>query len=162
MNVVEEPTLSYAGFWIRLWANLIDSILILMIIFPVLIGIYGMDYLTSSQMSHGVLDFMLSWVFPAVATILFWKFKGATPGKMAIGARIVDARTGQPASTAQLIGRYIGYYPSMLALCMGYVWIGIDKRKQGWHDMLASTVVIRRPSRPLPVQFDVPESQATL
>ena len=157
MNVVEQPILSYAGFWIRLWANIIDSVLLCVILFPVLIGIYGTDYLTSSTLSHGPLDFLLSWVFPAVATILFWKFKQATPGKMAVGARVVDARTGQSASTGQLIGRYIGYYPSTFALFMGFVWIGIDKRKQGWHDMLASTVVVRSPRRqPAPVHFDEP------
>ncbi len=42
-----------------------------------------------------------------------------------------------------MIGRYFGYYVSILPLMLGIIWVGIDKRKQGWHDKLAGTVVIR-------------------
>jgi hypothetical protein len=64
---------------------------------------------------------------------------------MAIHARIVDARTlGRP-SLGQLIGRYAGYTVSVLPLGFGLVWVGWDPRKQGWHDKLAGTVVVRQP-----------------
>jgi uncharacterized RDD family membrane protein YckC len=62
---------------------------------------------------------------------------------MAIGARIVDAETGGKPSTRQLIVRYLGYYVSMLPLMAGIVWVALDPRKQGWHDKLAGTVVVR-------------------
>ena len=78
----------------------------------------------------------------------------ATPGKIAIGARIVDARTGEPAGTGQLIGRYLGYFVSTLFLGLGLLWVAFDARKQGWHDKLAGTVVIRRKGgRAEPVRF---------
>lgn len=66
---------------------------------------------------------------------------------MAISAKIVDARTGQPASTGQLIGRYFAYFVAMLPLFLGIVWVAFDKRKQGWHDKLAGTVVVKQKKR---------------
>ncbi len=41
------------------------------------------------------------------------------------------------------MGRYLGYFASTIPLCLGFLWIAFDKRKQGWHDKLAGTVVIR-------------------
>ena len=66
----------------------------------------------------------------------------ATPGRC-LGARIVDAKTGEAPSVAQLVGRYLAYFVSTTPLCLGLIWVGFDRRKQGWHDKLASTVVIR-------------------
>ena len=53
------------------------------------------------------------------------------------------------------IGRYLGYYVSIIPFCMGLIWVAFDRRKQGWHDKLAGTVVIR--SKALgaePVRFE--------
>jgi uncharacterized RDD family membrane protein YckC len=61
---------------------------------------------------------------------------------MAISAKIVDAQTGGAPSTARLVVRYFAYIVSMLPLFLGFIWIGIDRRKQGFHDKLAGTVVI--------------------
>jgi uncharacterized RDD family membrane protein YckC len=44
-----------------------------------------------------------------------------------------------------LVGRYLGYFVSTIPFGLGLFWIGWDKRKQGWHDKLAGTVVIRAP-----------------
>jgi uncharacterized RDD family membrane protein YckC len=56
---------------------------------------------------------------------------------------IVDAETGYKPTTGQFIGRYFAYYVSIIPFLLGIIWVGIDKRKQGWHDKLAGTVVIR-------------------
>ncbi len=61
---------------------------------------------------------------------------------MLISAKIVDARTYGPPSAGQLVGRYFAYIPAMLFLMLGIIWVAFDKRKQGWHDKLAGTVVI--------------------
>ena len=63
---------------------------------------------------------------------------------MALGVRIVDAADGGRPDTAQFIGRYVASVLSLLALGLGYFWIVVDPRKQGWHDKLAGTVVVRR------------------
>jgi uncharacterized RDD family membrane protein YckC len=133
----------YTGFWLRVWAAIIDSVLFMVIIIPLLVSYYGWEYFLSAGLIQGPLDFFLSYVLPALATILFWIYRSATPGKMAIGARIVDAQTGGQPSTGQLIGRYFAYLVSLIPLGLGIFWIGFDSRKQGWHDKLAGTVVVR-------------------
>ena len=62
---------------------------------------------------------------------------------MAISAKIVDATTLGKPSTGQLVIRYLGYYVSFIAFCLGFIWVGFDARKQGWHDKMAGTLVIR-------------------
>jgi uncharacterized RDD family membrane protein YckC len=151
MNDVE---LEYVGFWLRVGASIIDTILLLVIVAPVLTWIYGPGYWVSDQYIHGTADVLLNWVLPAVAVILFWHYRQATPGKMAISARIVDAKTGGKPTTGQLIGRYLAYYVSILPLLLGLFWVGIDKRKQGFHDMLAGTVVVRPKARGKTVKFE--------
>lgn len=148
--------LEYAGFWVRTGAAIIDTILLMLITGPLLISIYGWGYFNGDNKAiiAGPADFLISWVLPTIAVIVFWVFKQATPGKMAVSARIVDATTGQPASTAQLVGRYFAYFVSTLPLFLGIIWIAFDKRKQGWHDKLAGTVVIKKTnSGPEPVRF---------
>lgn len=143
---MQEQDLEYAGFWIRMWATIIDTILIALITFPLLISIYGWEYLDTEETGFiaGPEDFLISWVLPAIAVIIFWIYRAATLGKMAISAKIVDAQTGGKASTGQLIGRYFGYFISGIPLGLGVIWIAFDRKKQGWHDKLAGTVVVRR------------------
>jgi uncharacterized RDD family membrane protein YckC len=134
----------YVGFWKRLVAAVIDVMILLIVCVPLLLAIYGREYLARTQEGGlaGFWDFVIQVVLPAVATILFWKYRGATPGKMAISARIADAKTGKAPRNGQLVGRYFAYIVSMLPLFLGFLWIGIDRRKQGFHDKLAGTVVV--------------------
>jgi uncharacterized RDD family membrane protein YckC len=158
------PQFEYVGFWARVWASVIDTILVLLVCTPLFRLLGGpsafesvdpgkVDWNTLAFV-EGPIDFFVNWVLPAVGVVLFWIYRQATPGKIAIGARIVDARTGGTPSTGQLIGRYLGYYVSLLGLGLGFVWIAFDPRKQGWHDKLAGTVVVRerRDSKPAPGQ----------
>lgn len=64
--------LEYAGFWTRTGAALIDGILLLLITLPLLISIYGWEYLETEDLVLGPADFLISWVLPAFATVLFW------------------------------------------------------------------------------------------
>jgi uncharacterized RDD family membrane protein YckC len=77
--------LDYVGFWARVGASLIDTVLVAVICWPVLTYIYGWQYWSSDAFIQGPLDFIVSWVLPAVAIVLFWVYRQATPGKMAIG-----------------------------------------------------------------------------
>lgn len=148
MNEVE-----YAGFWIRTGAAIIDSILLIIIIGPLLTVIYGGDYWLGDVQPQGPVDILINYILPAIAVIIFWVYKSATPGKMATKLTIVDAKSGGKPSTGQFIGRYLAYYVSMLPLFLGIIWVGIDKRKQGWHDKLAGTVVIKN-NTTVPVTFE--------
>ncbi len=140
---MDTDNMEYAGFWIRVGASLIDTLLLGLIIWPVLTMIYGESYWLSTAAVKGVWDLVFSYMLPAAAIVAFWFYKSATPGKMALSLTIVDADTGGKPSTGQLVGRYLAYYLSLLPFCMGFIWIGIDPRKQGWHDKLARTVVVR-------------------
>jgi uncharacterized RDD family membrane protein YckC len=146
--------LEYVGFWARVGASIVDTILIVIIVAPILNAIYGTDYWLDERFIKGPADFLLNWVLPAVAIVLFWIARQATPGKMLIGAKIVDAATGGKPTTRQLIVRYLGYYVSTIPLLLGLIWVAFDPRKQGWHDKLAGTVVVRSKHRGTePVQF---------
>ena len=100
-------------------------------------------YWDSDKLIHGPADFLISWLLPAIAVVVFWINRQATPGKIAIDAKIVDADTFEAPTTSQLLVRYLGYYVSTLGLFIGFLWIAFDPRKQGWHDKMANTVVVR-------------------
>jgi len=148
---IEQPAdVRYAGFWIRVLAALIDSVLIVLVTYPFLIAIYGWAYLDGERSGFvaGPADFVLTWIAPAAASILFWLYRQATPGKMAVSARVVDARTGRALTLGQSLLRYAGYFVALLPVGLGILWVAFDARKQGWHDKLAKSVVVRggRPS----------------
>ncbi len=88
-------------------------------------------------------QFIVSVLVPAMAVVLFWIYRQATPGKMLVHARIVDATTGADPRPGQLLLRYVGYYVSGIVFGLGFLWVAFDARKQGWHDKMAKTVVVR-------------------
>lgn len=135
--------LEYAGFWIRTGAAIIDSLLMLVFIVPLLTILYGSSYWNNDVSAMSFWNLILNYILPACAVIIFWVYKSATPGKMLLNLSIVDATTGEKPSKGQFIGRYFAYYVSMIPFFLGIIWVGFDRRKQGWHDKLAGTVVIR-------------------
>jgi uncharacterized RDD family membrane protein YckC len=136
------PHRPYVGFWNRTAAALIDSGLLLVITLPLQQMFSGGELSLSTVRPAGVSDLLLGYVLPAAAILVFWKYRSATPGKMVMDAEIVDAATGGKPSGRQLLLRYAGYYLSTVPLLLGLFWVGIDPKKQGWHDKLAGTVVV--------------------
>lgn len=134
---------TYVGFWARVLASLVDSVLVSLITLPILWKVYGPSYFTAGSLVAGPLDFLLSWVFPAAAVLCFWMYRSATPGKIVMKARIVDAVTGDNPSPGQCLIRYFGYFVSTIPLGIGLLWVAFDSQKQGWHDKLARTLVIK-------------------
>ena len=137
----------YAGFWIRTAAAIIDTVLLLIVAIPVMTLVFGLDSLKGLETgmpSTGIRDVVFNYLLPAVVVILFWIYRSATPGKMLLKLEIVDAKTGAKPSNLQFIGRYMAYYVSIIPLMLGFVWVAFDKQKQGFHDKLAGTVVIRK------------------
>lgn len=74
--------------------------------------------------------------------IFFWLVVRGTPGKLLCGLRVIDSKSGDTLALWQAIIRYLGYFVSILTLFLGYVWVGIDKRKQGFHDKIAGSLVV--------------------
>ncbi|MEW6687482.1 MAG: RDD family protein [Pseudomonadota bacterium] len=158
----------YVGFWARFVAFLVDSVVALAVIVPLLLAVHSpaewqrlsasleealakaasgvqvdVSALVRDTGFSGPLDVLIQVVLPIAALLAFWKFRNSSPGKMLFGARIADADTGKPPSDARLLARFLGYFVSILTLGIGFLWIAIDRRKQGLHDKIARTVVIR-------------------
>ncbi len=134
------PAVEYVGFWLRLGAALIDLFGLLFLALPMLVWYFG-DAWTATE---GVTAFVVNWVLPGVVAVVFWTLRGATPGKMVVRAMIVDAGTFGEPTLGQLVRRYVAYFTTLpLLLGIGFIEIGYDARKQGWHDKIAGTVVIR-------------------
>lgn len=133
----------YAGFWVRFGAMIIDSLLLLLITSPLLYMLYGVAAFTGTKFVQGPGDILISYVFPIMATVLFWKYLAATPGKILLNMKIVSGEHGGAPSTGQFVLRYFAYIPSTLVLFLGFIWVAFDPRKQSWHDKIAKTVVLR-------------------
>jgi uncharacterized RDD family membrane protein YckC len=133
------PGVEYVGFWARVGAALIDTLAVMFVVVPLLVWYFGSDWAWAS----GLTAFTINYILPAIAVLAFWIARGATPGKMAISAVIVDADTFAAPKPAMLVVRYLGYYVSTIPLGLGLIWVAFDARKQGWHDKIANTVVIK-------------------
>ena len=142
---MDTTTTRYVGFWARFLAFVIDSICVLLLTVPLMFAVYGQ---ATSPTPFALGDILINIVLPAVAVIALWIAFGATPGKMALGATIVDADSGAPLTLSKAVVRYLGYFLSIIPLCAGFAWIAFDKRKQGWHDKLANSVVVRPAKKP--------------
>lgn len=149
---MENVEFNYVGFWKRLVAYIIDSILLMLVLAPItylLMGDMSPQAMNDPVMvdgmlaSIGLLPMVLLYVLPIALIIGFWAYKQATPGKMLFSAKIVDAKTGEKPDTMQCVVRYIGYIISTIPLCLGFLWIAFDAKKQGWHDKISGTVVIK-------------------
>ncbi|KJY72267.1 hypothetical protein TW78_12845 [Vibrio coralliilyticus] len=141
---MKETSKEYAGFWIRFAASLIDTVLLLLLITPLMHWVYGEVYWGSDDFLLGGWDLVLNWICPLIATVAFWVYRSATPGKMALKLEVLDADTGHRLTLSKSVIRYLAYYISAIPLCLGFIWIAFNGKKQGWHDLIANTVVVRK------------------
>lgn len=129
----------YAWFWIRLVAMIIDGIIL---------GIIGylLFWSEAANVSDGSVNISFDgWriLVPIIYTIGFWIWKSATPGKMALGLIITDEK-GKPLDWKKAILRYIWYIISAIVFCIGFIRVAFDAKKQGWHDKIAKTYVVKK------------------
>jgi uncharacterized RDD family membrane protein YckC len=86
--------------------------------------------------------FNLLYLFMCMAYFTYFHgICGKTPGKMVFGLKVIR-ETGEPLTFGTAFLRWIGYFVSSLPLNLGFIWIAFDRKKQGFHDKLAGTVVI--------------------
>ena len=126
-----EGALAYAGFWIRFVAYLIDGIIL---------GF--MNIVVASLIADPFTVIFVQFVLNATYVIGFWIGQGATPGKMAVGVKIVMAN-GQPIEFGAACLRYVGYIACALTLGIGYLMIAFTAEKRGLQDYIGGTVVIK-------------------
>lgn len=138
----EAAPVHYAGFWIRAGATLLDSLFLVgvsMLVFNPLRRLWGaMDAVFS------FVD-LLEIIFDLLYLILLTWWSGKTLGKTIMGIRVVNARQSRGSLTfgQVFLREFIGKFLSSLPFFLGYLWAGWNARKQGWHDLLAKTHVVR-------------------
>ncbi len=158
---MEPQIATYAGFWKRFAAFLIDSIIMSTVTFLVLIpflAMIGISAGVSSTMedSHaaaGIIGLIIGVYFFSVFVMLIaqWLYfalmesssRQATLGKMALGIIVTDMNGGQ-VSFGKATGRYFGKIVSGMIMCIGYLMAAFTEKKQALHDMMAGTLVVNK------------------
>ena len=143
-NVVAQSTplsqtqTSYAGFWIRFAAHLVDQIILLAIYFSLLLFF---SIVTQQDGSPIALAFyaVITLFYEAYFTTRMWF---ATPGKRALKLQVFDEAI-QPMSFGVAMGRSLLKFVSGITFGIGYLMIAFTSKKQGLHDLMVRTVVIR-------------------
>ncbi len=132
--------LEFAGFWIRSAAYLIDIAIVGM---PIAIAT-GIWAVAKNQDPLTALLIIYVAIGLAIVVYFIWMWTtGATLGMRMLGLRVVDEATGQPVSLGRAALRYLGLIIAIVSCYIGLVWAAFDSRKQGLHDKIASTLVIR-------------------
>lgn len=134
----------YASFWRRLVATLIDSAAVNAGAF-VLGSVAGAAGFSAGAAEEGVrvVAFVLGSLFSLAYSVLFTGLVGQTPGKMAVGIRVVLADGRVPGIGRAFLREVVGKFLSGLVLCVGYLWMLWDSERQCWHDKLVGTRVVR-------------------
>lgn len=142
------PGVTYAGHVGRLVAYLVDLLVagVIAVAMTIVIGLAGvlLSAIGLENLGAAMLPVGLAvWVVIAVGYFpWFWARRGQTPGMRLFGLRVVRDRDGGPLSGGQAILRLIGFWINSLVFYIGWIWIFVDSRRRGWHDLIAGTIVI--------------------
>jgi len=135
------PGVAFGGAGERLLAYLIDGLVVLAANIGLFLAAIALVILA---LPLGLLVFLAIFVVDLAYFPYFWATRGQTPGMRPFQLYVVRDRDGGPITTGQAILRLIGYWIDGVVFYLGYIWILIDSRKRGWHDLIAGTVVIKR------------------
>jgi uncharacterized RDD family membrane protein YckC len=140
-----------AGFWLRFVAFTIDTVILG--VFSFLLLILGVVLTTPGgelsnfdfefEGSFALFPLWLSGVITAAAayfTILHSDY-GQTIGKSLLGLEVCTP-DGEALSYSQALFRWLAYGASAAFFGLGFLWVALNPAKRGWHDLLANTIVI--------------------
>ncbi len=151
----------FGGFWRRLWAYMVDKfILYLISLILFLIGLIAMglggvspwSIVMTGDLPRGMGLFMALYLMTAllmdmVYYIWFHGTVGQTLGKRLLGLRVIRI-SGEKMTLGIAFLRWVGSLVSGIFFFLGFLWIAFDGRKQGWHDKIAATLVVRAWNEP--------------
>jgi uncharacterized RDD family membrane protein YckC len=139
---VPDRRIAYAGFWPRAGALALDVLVTSLWAAPFR-SIFGQ--VTEDPAVLGPLR-----VSGIVVLIAFWAYfvlttatTGGTLGKHALGMRVVSTAFERPGWETVFFREVVGRVIVTASAGLGYVWAAFDPRKQGWHDRIADTLVVR-------------------
>jgi uncharacterized RDD family membrane protein YckC len=129
-----------AGFWVRFWALVLDTIICWVVILVLALVLKdGPGVAIGAIFSFGYFIYFEGGE------------QGATPGKRALGIRIIDHDTGAPIGYGRSTVRLFGRFVSGLFIYLGYLWMLWDDEKQCWHDKMSHDVVVRTSDYPVQI-----------
>ena len=153
-NFGPAPGVKFANPGPRLVAYIVDAVIqvvVAIVVFGV-VGILGAGAAASESGALqgtaiivaliGVLAYLL---FTIVYFPYFWARGGQTPGMKLFHIKVVRDVDGGPVSFGSAVLRLIGYWINNLLFYIGFLWILVDKRRRGWHDLIAGTCVVEAP-----------------
>jgi len=145
----DYSTPSYAGFWMRVLAYIIDSFVLSIVFCPLglvmgLAGAMGEVDENSPEMMVGnlglnIVSIVAGWLYFSFMESSSWQ---ATVGKKLLKLKVTDAN-GARLSFGNATGRYFGKILSGMICGIGFVMVAFSEKKQGLHDMIAGTLVVK-------------------
>jgi uncharacterized RDD family membrane protein YckC len=125
-----------AGFWIRVVAFIIDSVILYVV--NLIVG----AVLSPSTAGRTGIQTLLGIIY----FTYFWSASSLWPGQT-VGDKLLSLRVvrtdGSDLSIVQALIRYVGLFVSFLVIFIGVIWVAFDPNKQGWHDKIAGTYVVK-------------------
>tara|TARA_B100000945_G_C19980924_1_gene412080 strand:+ start:67 stop:516 length:450 start_codon:yes stop_codon:yes gene_type:complete len=144
---LKENIIEYAGFWKRVAAALIDSLVMLI---PSMILGFIIGFVMALNDPY-VTDYELEIVINIMSVVTWWLYSAvfessnfmATPGKMALGIVVTDYQN-QKISFAQASGRHFGKIISGIIIGIGFIMAAFTEKKQGLHDIMSGTLIVNK------------------
>lgn len=140
---------NYAGFWVRLAAYVIDSVIVAIGLLVVRLAWIGIGALISGTildenvLFHYSLKDIVLYIFKVMYFALLTWCTGTTIGKRLMNLRVVPADRNEKLSFVDVLYREtVGRFLCGISIWIGYIIVGIDKEKRGFHDMLCDTRVV--------------------
>ena len=123
-----------AGFWIRVGAYLIDAVILFIV--DLIVGLI----FRNNQGLQSLIELIVSLGY----FVYFWSASGGgqTVGMRALKIKVVKT-DGSQLDYGGAVLRYVGLLVSFIVVFIGVIWVAFDPNKQGWHDKIASTYVVR-------------------
>jgi uncharacterized RDD family membrane protein YckC len=150
----QDYQVTYAGFWWRVLAYIIDGFIVSAVLLPLSLavglgfGASGVDPNSPEMtgLSFGLNGFQIvgAWLYHAFCESSSWQ---GTIGKKVLGLRVTDMN-GNQISFARATGRYFALVLSGMICFIGFIMVAFTEKKQGLHDMMASTLVLKGPTAP--------------
>ncbi len=141
-KVAQMKYVEYAGFWLRFWAHIIDTILIVAVIDGPIFLIESFETWLRADIVNALLYLGWSIILPWLYYAVMESGAGATIGKQAFGLKVTDM-DGNRLSFWRATGRYFAQTASRLTLGFGYIMIGFTEKRQAMHDMMAGCLVVK-------------------
>lgn len=148
-NSYSSETAVYAGFWVRLAAYTIDHAVLLVPLFIVrlmlsgVLSIFEGTFLTGKILFQYTLTDIILYLFQVLYFIACTYMTGTTLGKKLLNLRVISTNEDEKLSLTDVFYREtIGRFLCGLSMSIGYILVGLDSQKRGFHDMLSDTRVI--------------------